>query len=289
MAPVRAKIVVPLQVVPNLIAALQEHMRVYNESTGGSWDKVRCTERRGLTRPEREAPNANPEPTPRTEPPAPRTELRTESRPFSRETRLLPLTRNRHLAPPTNTLRLPVYTPVWHGQRSRSRQRWRQARPGARVAALFDAHHQRLFRLARRLARAPEDRRATWFRKPSFAPPVRRSGAARRLARRGLAGPRPDQHLPRSWRQVAVRRVPQPSTRAARLRRSRAGADRALDGVAGARRLPPRRRAILILYELEGTPIPAIARLLGVTAGDGALAPLRGRREMARALGAGNS
>jgi hypothetical protein len=38
-APVRAKIVVPLQVVPDLIAALQEHMRVYSESTGGSWDK----------------------------------------------------------------------------------------------------------------------------------------------------------------------------------------------------------------------------------------------------------
>jgi hypothetical protein len=33
-APVRVKIVVPLQVVPNLIAALQEHMRVFSESTG---------------------------------------------------------------------------------------------------------------------------------------------------------------------------------------------------------------------------------------------------------------
>ena len=38
-APVRAKIVVPLQVVPNLIAALQEHMRIFSESTGGTWDK----------------------------------------------------------------------------------------------------------------------------------------------------------------------------------------------------------------------------------------------------------
>ena len=38
-APVRAKVVVPLQVVPNLIAALQEHMRVFSESTGGGWDK----------------------------------------------------------------------------------------------------------------------------------------------------------------------------------------------------------------------------------------------------------
>jgi hypothetical protein len=41
-APVRAKIVLPLQVVPNLIAALQEHMRVFSESTGSTpatWDK----------------------------------------------------------------------------------------------------------------------------------------------------------------------------------------------------------------------------------------------------------
>jgi Protein of unknown function (DUF3467) len=37
-APVRSKVVVPLQVVPNLIAALQEHMRVYSESTGVTWD-----------------------------------------------------------------------------------------------------------------------------------------------------------------------------------------------------------------------------------------------------------
>jgi Protein of unknown function (DUF3467) len=38
-APVRAKIVVPLQFVPNLITALQEHMRVFSESTGASWNK----------------------------------------------------------------------------------------------------------------------------------------------------------------------------------------------------------------------------------------------------------
>ena len=38
-APVKAHIVLPLQVVPNLIAALQEHMRVFSESTGGGWDK----------------------------------------------------------------------------------------------------------------------------------------------------------------------------------------------------------------------------------------------------------
>ncbi len=31
-APVRAKVVVPVQLVPNLIAALQEHLRIYSES-----------------------------------------------------------------------------------------------------------------------------------------------------------------------------------------------------------------------------------------------------------------
>ncbi len=31
-APVRARLVVPVQFVPNLIAALQEHLRVYSES-----------------------------------------------------------------------------------------------------------------------------------------------------------------------------------------------------------------------------------------------------------------
>src|SRR5688500_20347464 len=44
-APVRAKLVVPLQAVPNLIAARQEHMRVFVDSTGGSRSKgpVHCS------------------------------------------------------------------------------------------------------------------------------------------------------------------------------------------------------------------------------------------------------
>ena len=32
-APVRARVVVPVQFVPNLVAALQEHMRAFSEST----------------------------------------------------------------------------------------------------------------------------------------------------------------------------------------------------------------------------------------------------------------
>jgi hypothetical protein len=39
-APVRAKIVVPVQFVPNLIAALQEHWRVFSESYANvGWNK----------------------------------------------------------------------------------------------------------------------------------------------------------------------------------------------------------------------------------------------------------
>ena len=39
-APVRAKIVVPVQFIPNLVNALQEHMRVYSESYNNvGWNK----------------------------------------------------------------------------------------------------------------------------------------------------------------------------------------------------------------------------------------------------------
>ena len=39
-APVRARVVVPVQFVPNLIAALQEHMRVFSESySNQEWTK----------------------------------------------------------------------------------------------------------------------------------------------------------------------------------------------------------------------------------------------------------
>ena len=39
-APVRAKVVVPVQFMPNLIAALQEHLRVFSESYSNvGWSK----------------------------------------------------------------------------------------------------------------------------------------------------------------------------------------------------------------------------------------------------------
>jgi hypothetical protein len=39
-APVRVRVVVPVQFIPNLVAALQEHMRVFNESYSNvGWTK----------------------------------------------------------------------------------------------------------------------------------------------------------------------------------------------------------------------------------------------------------
>jgi hypothetical protein len=38
-APVRARIAVPVQFVPNLIAALQEHMKAFGEPQGAAWPK----------------------------------------------------------------------------------------------------------------------------------------------------------------------------------------------------------------------------------------------------------
>jgi len=38
-APVRAKIVLPFQVMPGLINALQEHVRVFSESNVANWPK----------------------------------------------------------------------------------------------------------------------------------------------------------------------------------------------------------------------------------------------------------
>jgi DNA-directed RNA polymerase specialized sigma24 family protein len=103
------------------------------------------------------------------------------------------------------------------------------------------------------------------------------------------------------WRQLAVRKrgasdlvftsTPVPSdTESALLARSIIWQ--------GLQRLPPRRRAILILYELEGVGIPAIARLLGVAAVTVRWHLSMGRRELAaivngqseslRGLGEGN-
>jgi RNA polymerase sigma-70 factor (ECF subfamily) len=157
----------------------------------------------------------------------------------------------------------------------------------SRIGALFDLHHQRLLKLARRLSRNAEDARdlvQETFLRAARSPRSIPQGAPNEEAWlvRVLINICRDR-----WRHSAVQARarmngsvsaepafnPEPHLMAKSLVR------RALD------ELPPRRRAILILYELEGATIPTIAKLVGVTPVTVRWHLSIGRREMAKALG----
>ena len=160
--------------------------------------------------------------------------------------------------------------------------------PAARLGGLFDAHQARLFRLARRLAASAEDARdlvQETFLRAARSPDSVPDGASHEEAWlvRVLINICRDR-----WRQVAVRRFHQPTltTSPSSVHPESALIARSLVWQA-LEQLPPRRRAILILYELEGTGIPAIASLLGVTAVTVRWHLSVGRRELARVLTTG--
>jgi RNA polymerase sigma-70 factor (ECF subfamily) len=157
----------------------------------------------------------------------------------------------------------------------------------ARVGALFDAHHARLFKLARRMARSAEDARdlvQETFLRAAKSPGSIPSGASSEEAWlvRVLINICRDR-----WRHSAVRTrarlngqvAAPPGTDPEPALIARSMVWQALDA------LPPRRRMILILYELEGTAIPAIAKVLGVSPVTVRWHLSIGRREMAKALG----
>ena len=157
--------------------------------------------------------------------------------------------------------------------------------PAARLGALFDAHQARLFRLACRLADSAEDARdlvQETFLRAARSPDSVPDGASHEQAWlvRVLINICRDR-----WRQGAVRRFHQPAlaTRPFSVHPESALIARSLVWQA-LEQLPPRRRAILILYELEGSGIPAIASLLGVSAVTVRWHLSVGRREMARVL-----
>ncbi len=148
-----------------------------------------------------------------------------------------------------------------------------QAAPAAlgndRLAVLFEAHEDRLYRLARRLAASPGDAedlvQETFLRAAASLGSIPAALAKEEAwLVRILVNIRRDQ-----WRRTAVR------NRAAIMLR----ADTATTGpspesavidkqmVWGALdMLHPRRRAILVMHELEGISRSAIAALLGISA-----------------------
>jgi RNA polymerase sigma-70 factor, ECF subfamily len=156
----------------------------------------------------------------------------------------------------------------------------------ARLGTLFDAHHQRLYRLARRLCGSADDARdlvqETLLRAARHVQSVP-DGAGHEEAWlvRVLVNIARDR-----WRQVAVRK--RGATTIAAAAPERSSSESALLARSMIRqaleRLPPRRRAIIVLYEIEGATIPAIARLLGVAAVTVRWHLSIGRRELAAAV-----
>ena len=160
------------------------------------------------------------------------------------------------------------------------------ANPAERLSALFDAHYDRLYRLARRLAPdvdAARDLVQETFLKAARAPRSVPEGRASEEAWlvRVLINIRRDE-----WRKAAVRKrhdgtavsfACAPSDQEAILV-ARATVWRALDA------LPPRRRAVVVMRELEALTIPAIASLLGISAVTVRWHLSAGRRDLERIL-----
>lgn len=155
-----------------------------------------------------------------------------------------------------------------------------------RLAVLFDAHAPRLYRLARRLAPSADD--ALDLVQETF---VRAAGALDRVP----DGPAAEAWLVRTlvnlqrdhWRRAKVRsrtaaagkgeaQTPDPE----RCVVARDLVWRALDALA------PRRRAVIVMHELEDVPVASIATLLGVSRVTVRWHLAKGRRELARIIGA---
>jgi RNA polymerase sigma-70 factor (ECF subfamily) len=156
----------------------------------------------------------------------------------------------------------------------------------ARLGTLFDAHHQRLYRLARRLCRTSEDARdlvqETFLRAARHARSVPEgAGSEEAWLVRVLINVARDR-----WRQLEVRK--RSAAEIAYSTPTTAHTERALMARSivwqALQRLPPRRRAIVVLYEIEGVAIPSIARLLGIAAVTVRWHLSIGRRELAAAV-----
>jgi RNA polymerase sigma-70 factor, ECF subfamily len=155
-----------------------------------------------------------------------------------------------------------------------------------RLARLFDAHHQRLFRLARRLTDDREEARdlvqeafLRAARSPRAVPAGDSSGEAWLV--RTVVNLCRDRH-----RRLAVRARVGAELGAARPAPAHPeGAEVARATVQAAlARLSPRRRAVVALHEIEGVPVRDVARMLGVTEVTVRWHLLAARRELARVL-----
>lgn len=157
-----------------------------------------------------------------------------------------------------------------------------------RLTQLFDEHFDRLFRIARRMVATADDAldlvQDVYVRAARAVQSIpRESDEAEAWLVRVLINIRRD-----AWRKEAVRRrvspllgiSGEPSTHAEQETDlvTRTTLWRALDS------LPPRRRAVIVMFELEGMSAHAIAAVLGITTITVRWHLSRGRRELARQL-----
>ena len=158
--------------------------------------------------------------------------------------------------------------------------------PSARLGELFDLHHQRLYRLARRLTadgEAARDVVQETFLRAARAPQRVPAGARHEEAWlvRVLVNVCRDR-----WRRASVRG----RGLDAELLRPTAPSDPETATAAksvvwralGA--LPPRRRAVIVMHELEGIDVTAVARLLGVSLVTVRWHLSRGRQQLAQVV-----
>jgi RNA polymerase sigma factor (sigma-70 family) len=158
--------------------------------------------------------------------------------------------------------------------------------PSARLGDLFDAHHQRLYRLARRLSAdgdAARDVVQETFLRAARAP--QRVPAARQDEEAWLVRVLVNVCRDR-WRQASVRGrgldaellQPAPPANPEAAAAAKSVVWRALGT------LPPRRRAVIVMHELDGIDGAAIARLLGVSLVTVRWHLSRGRAQLAQAV-----
>src|SRR5262245_43742471 len=138
--------------------------------------------------------------------------------------------------------------------------------PADRLASLFDAHYERLYRLARRLVPTADDAldlvQETFLRaaRSPGSVPSGNPGEEAWLVR-VLVNIRRDQ-----WRKAGVRN----RHNSGEIARDTHNPEAALIAKAMVWQaldlLPPRRRAVVVMHELEALSVPAIATLLGINA-----------------------
>jgi RNA polymerase sigma-70 factor (ECF subfamily) len=158
--------------------------------------------------------------------------------------------------------------------------------PADRVAALFDTHHDRLYRLARRLVPTADEARdlvqETFLqvaRAPMRVPHGCRDEEAWLV--RVLVNLRRDQ-----WRKAAVRkRHSDEVKRSAEVAANEESALVARAAVwAALDTLAPRRRAVIVMHELQGLDVRDIGVLLGISGVTVRWHLSKARRELARIL-----